>query len=192
MNDLILNVDALEEAKEPFEADLQREFLESVLRAPPATEFHADGATRLSGAATRLGRQVLVEAKFRVPLAGQCKRCLEPLHLEELVELLRSYVPEDQARAPAEKRGEDAEGSFEPDLADEEAYSGKEIDLAPAIREQILLQIPSSPLCRDECRGLCPSCGKDLNAGECGCDRTVMDPRWAALKGIQLEKKKEK
>ncbi len=192
MNDLVLNVDALEEAKEPFEADLSREFLDGVLRAPPATEFHADGAARLRGTATKLGRDVLVQAKLRVPLAGQCKRCLAPLHLEEPVELVRTYVPGELLHAPAEHRGDDSEGSFDPGQVDEEEYSGKEIDLAPAIREQILLQIPSSPLCREDCLGLCPRCGKDLNAGDCGCDRTVMDPRWAALKGLQVEKKKEK
>ena len=85
----------------------------------------------------------------------------------------------------------DSEASVEPDLSDEEIYSGKEIDLKPALREQILLSIPPSPVCSDDCKGLCPRCGKDLNEGECGCDRTVMDPRWAALKGIQLDKKEK-
>lgn len=192
MDDLILNVDSLEEGKQPFEADLPREFLDGVLLAPPATEFHADGAARLRGSVTKLSRAVLVQAGFTVPLSGQCKRCLAPLRLDEPVDLVRTWVPESQAHAPAERPGEEGEGSFDPSLADEEEYAGKEIDLAPALREQILLQIPSSPLCREDCRGLCPRCGKDLNAGECGCDRTVMDPRWAALKGIQLEKKKEK
>lgn len=193
MNDLVLNVAALEEGKQPLEADLSREFLDGVLRAPPATEFHADGASRLRGTVTKLHpHEVLVEVRFTVPLSGQCKRCLAPLHLEEQVDLVRTWVPPKQSHAPAEHRGEDSEGSFDPALADEEEYTGKEIDLSPAIREQVLLQIPSSPLCREDCKGLCPKCGKDLNAGDCGCDRAVMDPRWAALKGIQLEKKKEK
>jgi uncharacterized protein len=191
VKDLILNVDALEAANEPFEAELPREFLDGVLRAPPPTEFHAGGASRLRGDATRLGRDVLVRARFQVPLSGQCKRCLNPLRLDEPVELVRTYVPLEQAHGPVERRGEDSEGSFDPTLADEESYAGKEIDLAPAIREQILLQIPSSPICRDDCQGLCPRCGKDLNEGDCGCDRTAMDPRWAALKGIQLEKKEK-
>ena len=192
MDDLILNVDALEEANQPFEADLTREFLDSVLRAPPATEFHASGASHLRGAATKMGREVLVRANFRVPLSGPCKRCLKPVPIEEAVDLTRTYVPEKQAHPTAERKGEASEGSFDPELVDEDTYSGKEIDLLPAVREQILLYIPSSPLCREDCPGLCPSCGKDLNEGECGCDRAVMDPRWAALKGIQLEKKKEK
>jgi len=191
VNDLLLNVDALEEANQPFEADLPREFLDGVLLAPPATEFHAKAASRLRGNATRMGRKVLVRARFHVPLSGQCKRCLEPLSLDEGVELIRTYVPEDGAQQKSERRGEESEDSFDPGLVDEETYAGKEIDLAPAVREQILLQIPSSPLCREECLGLCPRCGKNLNEGECGCDRAVVDPRWAALKGIQLEKKEK-
>jgi len=192
VNDLVLNVDALDEAQEPFEADLPRELLDSVLRAEPATEFHAAGASHLQGKATKMGREVLVEAKFTVPLSGQCKRCLRPLGLDEQVELIRTYLPREVERQPRERRDAVSEASFDPGLVDEEVYSGKEIDLTRALREQILLSIPPSPLCSEDCKGLCPKCGKDLNEGECGCDRTVMDPRWAALKGIQLETKKEK
>jgi uncharacterized protein len=130
-----------------------------------------------------------------VPLQGICRRCLKPVALDEQVDLIRSYIPADQVPGQHEHHGNDTEASFDPAAVDEEPYQGKEIDLKPAIREQILLQIPGSPLCTDACKGLCPKCGKDLNEGECGCDRTVMDPRWAALKGLQLEKlekKKEK
>ena len=192
MNDLIINVDALEEANQPFEADLRREFLDGVLRAPPATEFHAAGASRLSGRVTRMGREVLVQARATVPLKGQCKRCLKPVTLDESVEIVRNYVPEDRLRADVQKvEGEDAEATFDPNLVDEEAYGGREIDVGPAVREQVLLSIPASPVCREDCKGLCAMCGRDLNEGECGCDRTVMDPRWSALKGIQLEKKEK-
>ncbi len=108
------------------------------------------------------------------------------------MELIRTYLPREVERQPRERRDAVSEASFDPELVDEEVYSGKEIDLTRALREQILLSIPPSPLCSEDCKGLCPTCGKDLNEGECGCDRTVMDPRWAALKGIQLETKKEK
>jgi uncharacterized protein len=182
VDDLILNVDALEEANQPFEADLPRELLDEVLRAPPATEFHAVGASHLSGKATKLGRKVLIQARATVPLRGQCKRCLKPVTLDEPIDLIRSYAPAEQV----------SEASLDPETVDEEPYEGKEIDLKPAVREQILLQIPGSPLCREDCKGLCPKCGKDMNEGECGCDRTVLDPRWAALKGLQLEKNEKK
>jgi DUF177 domain-containing protein len=190
VNDLILNVDALEEANQPFEADLPREFLDEVLRADPPTEFHANGAARLSGRATKMGRKVLVQAKTTVPLTGPCRRCLKTVALDEPVELIRTWVPEPAVEA-APKRHAGSEASFDPALADEETYAGKEIDLKPAMREQILLQIPAPPLCAEDCKGLCPRCGKDLNEGECGCDRAVMDPRWTALKAIQLEKKEK-
>ena len=192
MDDLILNVDALEEANQPFEADLPRETLDEVLRTDPPTEFQANGASRLTGKATKLGRKVLVQARATIPLKGQCKRCLKPVTLDEPVEVVRSYVPADQIRKQHEHRGDAVESSFDPETVDEESYEGKEIDLKPAIREQILLQIPASPVCREDCLGLCARCGKDLNEGDCGCDRAVMDPRWAALKGVQLERKKEK
>ena len=191
MEDLILNVDALEEANQPFEADLPREFLDGILRAEPPTEFHAGGAAHLTGAATKMARKVLVRSRFLVPLIGQCRRCLTSVRLDAPVELTRTYVPEEQARPPAEHRRDDSEGSFDPGLADEDRYAGKEIDLTPAVREQILLYIPPPLLCRDDCLGLCPKCGKDLNEGACGCDRSVIDPRWAALKGIQLQKKEK-
>jgi uncharacterized protein len=192
VNDLILDIDALEEASRPFEADLPREFLDSVLRADPPTEFHAAGASHLVGRTTKIGRQVLVQASFLIPLTSPCKRCLEAVNLSENVELTRTFVPDEQKKPARQHEGEGSEASFEPELVDEETYQGKQLDLAPAIREQILLSLPVAPLCREDCKGLCPRCGKDLNDGECGCDRTVLDPRWAALKGIQLESKKEK
>src|SRR5205823_8665020 len=140
----------------------------------------------------KMGRKVLVQAKFSIPVTGSCKRCLKTVPLDEAVELIRTYVPEAQvAHEREEHRADDAEGSFDPGLLEEEAYTGKEIDLGAAVREQILLQMPSPPLCREDCLGLCARCGKDLNEGECGCDRTVVDPRWAALKGIQLQKKEK-
>jgi uncharacterized protein len=182
----------LEEANRPFSADLSREFLDSVLRADPPTDFHANGASRLAGRTTKMGREVLVQAKFGLPLTAPCKRCLKTVALDEPVDLTRTFVPAGEEQPGKEHKGEASEGSFELDQADQDTYEGKELDLAPAVREQILLSLPSAPLCSEECKGLCPKCGKDLNEGECGCDRTVVDPRWAALKGIQLESKKEK
>jgi uncharacterized protein len=207
VNELILDIDALEEANRPFSADLPREFLDAVLRAEPPTDFHAAGAAHLSGRTTKMGRDVLVQAKFALPLSAPCKRCLKVVALIEPVELVRTFVPRGEAkvevhdadakRGPAQRKqaqdpDAESDGSFALEQADEDTYAGKELDLRPAVREQILLSLPSAPVCSDDCKGLCPSCGKDLNEGECGCDRTVMDPRWAALKGIQLESKKEK
>jgi len=60
------------------------------------------------------------------------------------------------------------------------ARDATQIDLRPAVREELLLAVPQWVVCREDCRGLCPRCGKDLNAGPCGCP-PAGDPRWQAL-----------
>ena len=135
-----------------------------------------------------------MQSRFTVPIEGQCKRCLKKVRLDEPVDLTLTYVPREGAADEPARRGDresEAAASFQLETVDEEPYSGKTIDLAPALREQILLAVPPSPLCDEACKGLCPACGKDLNAGDCGCSTTTLDPRWAALKSIQLEKKEK-
>lgn len=64
-----------------------------------------------------------------------------------------------------------------------------EIDLRPAIREQWLLAVPTFVLCREDCKGLCPTCGADLNVGACGCPpRVSVDSRWDALRALQADR----
>jgi uncharacterized protein len=55
------------------------------------------------------------------------------------------------------------------------------LDTDPVFLEQLQLNVPMKPLCRDDCRGLCPKCGADLNDGPCTCAETAIDPRWASL-----------
>ena len=64
-------------------------------------------------------------------------------------------------------------------------YEDETIDLGQLIREQFYLSLPMKPLCRPDCRGLCPDCGTDLNAGACGCVERTVDPRWAALAALK-------
>jgi uncharacterized protein len=60
------------------------------------------------------------------------------------------------------------------------------VDLEPLARESLILDLPLVPLCREDCRGLCPTCGKDLNEGHCGCLPAAADVRWAALDVLRL------
>jgi len=193
---LTIDVDEIDESGQEWQADLPRELIDAVLRGEPPTEFHAAGAAHVRGRLTKLGRSVLLQSRFTMPLEGQCKRCLKKVRLEEPIDLTLTYVPREgppeQPHHPAHGRGEPEQAaSFDPQTVDEEPYSGKTIDLAPALREQILLAVPPPPVCDEACKGLCPTCGKDLNAGGCGCEKTTIDPRWAALKSIQLEKKEK-
>lgn len=79
--------------------------------------------------------------------------------------------------------------SQEPDAGDDpDAYplpgDAVVVDVTPAVREELVLAVPRYALCRPDCRGLCPRCGQDWNAGTCGCT-TPTDPRWAALAALK-------
>jgi uncharacterized protein len=60
--------------------------------------------------------------------------------------------------------------------------------LEDVLREQVLLAVPLRSLCREDCKGLCPCCGKNLNIDTCSCAAQVPDPRWAALEDIKKKK----
>jgi uncharacterized protein len=106
-----------------------------------------------------------VAADIRAPWAGECRRCLMPIQGQlacEVRELFRPQSPGD---------------------SDEDTYplEGDHLDLLPMVRDAVMLELPLAPLCRADCRGLCPTCGADLNAGDCGCPPPVQDGRWGAL-----------
>ena len=107
-----------------------------------------------------------------------CARCLEPV----MQDVARSF---DLLYRP---QGSDA-GHAELSVTDAEAeigyYTGEGIELEDVLREQILLAVPLRVLCIEECKGLCPHCGKNLNEGQCSCAEPLEDPRWAALKDIR-------
>jgi uncharacterized protein len=65
-------------------------------------------------------------------------------------------------------------------------FDGDEIDLAMEVEEQLITELPLKPLCSDQCRGLCSSCGADLNAGDCGCCREVPSLAFSALKKLKI------
>ena len=80
------------------------------------------------------------------------------------------------------------EGSDETDDPDVQVLDERStvIDLRPTVREQWLLNAPRFALCRDNCKGICPTCGKDLNEGPCNCPAT-RDARWDALRKVKTK-----
>jgi uncharacterized protein len=76
---------------------------------------------------------------------------------------------------------------FVTDPEEGETYpiAGDHIDLEPMTREAVVLGLPLAPLCRPDCKGLCPTCGAELNRGPCGCPPPATDPRWAALDALR-------
>ena len=70
------------------------------------------------------------------------------------------------------------------DSLDAVYFEGNSVDLGELVLNNIIVSFPSKLLCREDCRGLCPKCGKDLNQGECDCDLRVADPRFDVLDGL--------
>lgn len=114
---------------------------------------------------------ISVTGTISMPWRAPCRRCLAEVAGTSVIEVDEVY------RDPGDAVADD--DSFE--------ITGDQIDLAPAIREYLLLELPDDPLCRDECAGICPVCGTDRNQGTCDCDTTVRDERWAALDELRLD-----
>jgi len=105
-----------------------------------------------------------------------CSRCLEPFELPVAANYDVRYLPQ------SENTGEEREVE-EDDLSDA-FYRDEQIDLGHLIEEQFYLALPMKPLCKDGCKGLCASCGANLNEETCGCQVRWEDPRLAGLKAL--------
>jgi uncharacterized protein len=113
---------------------------------------------------------VLVTGTARAPLSGECARCLDPLTSEIEVRFQELFF------YSAEDAGED-----------DPVLDGELLDLEPTFRDTVVLALPLSPTCSDDCRGLCVECGVKL--AEAGRDHRheTIDARWAALQGLVVD-----
>jgi len=105
----------------------------------------------------KLGPKILADGEVRVEAEMTCGRCLERYRLPLAGRMVIQYVPADEAR---EMEG-DGEGEVELVVP----YQGKIVDLADDVRQTVVLSAPMKRLCRPDCRGLCPTCGANLNTG---------------------------
>ena len=109
---------------------------------------------------------------LKTVVTGECRRCLTPVTSPVAADADALFT-------------QDSEAQEDPD-AYPLASDATEIDLAPAVRQEVLLAVPRFLQCREDCRGLCPRCGQDLNAGPCGCAPSA-DPRWQALESLKAK-----
>lgn len=129
------------------------------------------------------GAHAFAAGTFTGHVIVACGRCVGEVRLEIAEKLRVTFLP--AAEMPAEDaEAEEGAEVTEGDL-DVFAFDGETIDLEPLLREQFVLAVPFAPLCREDCKGLCPQCGTDLNSGTCTCEEPI-DPRLAALKGLKL------
>jgi len=188
---LRLNVDDLGEGREVRE-ELTRARLDTLLQEEK-TAFRAAGHSEFVGQLRKVDSRVLLSGELTLPLSGQCRRCLAPVQQLLPIRFDVNYVPAKELRrheatAPDLRDLKGPHAHAPPPVADldEEPFEGHTLDLAPTLREQILLALPLDALCGESCRGLCPHCGQNLNEATCDCRADMADPRWAKLRELKL------
>lgn len=139
-----------------------------------ATPLHVVGTAELLH---NTDGEVRVRGRFTVQLDTACDRCLGPacFPLESDFDLF--YRP--MAQIPRVEEVEIDEGEAEIGF-----YKGDGMELEDILREQVLLALPMQRVCREDCRGICPVCGKDRNETPCDCRERPADDRWGALRKL--------
>ena len=141
------------------------------------SEPYLDRAWRLEHLALDVrkeGTDVLVTGHLGARVPVTCSRCLEPSQLTVAPEVDVRFVPRPAGRA--EELGSD---DLETDV-----YDHDQIDLRALVQGETELVLPMKPLCRPDCRGLCPVCGGNRNVVACACGDANHDPRWAPLRAL--------
>ena len=130
-----------------------------------------DGKVRLQ----RTNRGILLRGSVDAPVRRTCSRCLDPFVETVSLQLAEEFLPtvDPQRGVP-----------LPPPAADEEALTidpRHQIDLTPVLHDELVLSEPMHPLCRPDCPGLCPGCGRHMDVGSCDCSTDEPDPRLATL-----------
>jgi DUF177 domain-containing protein len=128
--------------------------------------------------AERIRETVFIDGSLETTVASNCCRCLEVTHLPVTTTFRYTFVPE--------KKGSKQEDELSAEDLEYGYYQDDVIDLDALIFEQVMLQIPIKVLCTDTCKGLCPHCGINLNAINCGCHTEHVNERMAVLKKFRV------
>lgn len=129
---------------------------------------------RIDGDLMKQSNQLILKVDVSFSLETECSRCLEPFQHSLLTPLERYYHIGGGETVPEEEGG-----------LINIPENQQHIDLTQTVRETIMLNIPIKPLCQEDCKGLCPRCGANLNTNACQCMTRQTDSRWAALKSLQ-------
>ena len=134
---------------------------------------------RVAGRVRRKNEEVELRGKLATKVAVPCARCLKAVEFPIEVDFSERFTS-----AVAWKHEEQHELQSEDlNLA---VFDGEGIELDDLVKEEILLAMPGHLLCREDCKGLCPNCGADLNETTCDCATKQIDSRWDKLKDLRF------
>ncbi len=158
---LQISIKSIPETGKDVKLDLGPEWFDRWRGEDPGLEFfqaHIQGTVSLA----KHGHDILVRGHLKGELGLACSRCLEPFTAPVETDF-------DLLLAPAPSGARPAEEELSARELDLDFYQGETVDLEAIVREQIILMAPFKPLCREDCRGLCPVCGLNLNRETCSC-----------------------
>ena len=155
---MLLDLNKLHGQREHFERTFQPSAFD-----PQDSEYRVAAPVELSSTSRSSASDAFgVAGRVTARLELVCSRCLEPFEVPVDAAFDLRYVPQ------AENAGEGEQEIGEDDLATAFYREGM-LDLIDLMREQFVLALPMKPLCGEDCRGLCPVCGTNLNKGQCDC-----------------------
>ena len=135
---------------------------------------HAKSPLRLEGEVMPSGPGFLLKGSLAVKLAFTCGRCAARGSGTTEADFDHVFLPR-----------EDGHSDGDEDAIQVTFFEGEQVDLEPMLIEEVVLALPEYPLCRQDCQGLCVTCGINLNHGECECEPEI-DPRWEKLRHIKV------
>jgi uncharacterized protein len=161
-------------------------WVEVEIQAPPPPGSASEYQDAVKGriVLTNTGTVITADGWLHTIATIQCGRCATPHAVDVRIEVAEECALAD-IDDPAAYRNEWADDSPIP------IRNGDQIDLSELVRQLLNLHLPSRSLCRPDCRGLCPSCGQDLNESSCSCAESEVDPRLAALTQLRLDPEPE-
>lgn len=168
--------------EEPFDWDETQNVSQETLDRPELMDL---GPVTWRGQVIYADPGYFLRARLSYEQTLSCNRCLKPIvdPTESVVELM--ILVERRPEAGSEH------ALHEQDLG--QLYVEDEVvETDPILLEQLQLNIPMKPLCQEDCKGLCPVCGADLNAGSCSCEEPQADPRWATLAALKSRLEEDK
>ncbi len=134
---------------------------------------------KVNGRVRRRSDAVEVSGSLVTKVETPCARCLKPVGLPIAPQFSERFVT-------AVSWGSEEQHELNREDLDLALFDGEGIDLDQLVREEIVLAIPTQVLCREDCKGLCPGCGIDLNLASCECGTQQVDSRWEKLKDLRF------
>lgn len=176
---MVFDIEDIPEEGLDFQVDMER------------SHFHIDQSdcclsqdVKVQGTLNKYGEEIYFKGRIETELTLICSRCLEKFQSPVKSKVEAHFVPEETAGSPGlevEIHSADIEKEF---------YKEKRIAITQPVHDQILLAVPVICLCKEDCKGLCSNCGKNLNQGDCACAEDLnVDPRLGILKTLKNQLK---